>query len=54
MQDMINWIMIGVCLAIGFYLMPLIVTVIITIFVGIYVVLNEILKSILDLFRSKE
>ena len=51
---MINWIMIGVCLAIGFYLMPLIVTVVVTIFAGVFVVLSEIVKSILDLFRSKE
>ena len=49
-----EWIMVGVCLAIGFYLMPLIVTVVVAIFVGIYVVLNEILKSIIDLFRGKE
>ena len=49
-----EWIFAGICIAIGFYLAPLIVSIIIAIFVGIYVVLNEILKSIIDLFRSKE
>ena len=51
---MINWIFIGICLAIGFYLAPLIVTVIVTIFAGVFVVLSEIVKSIINLFRSKE
>ena len=49
-----DWIMIGVCLAIGFYLMPLIVTVVVAIFVGVFVGLIEAIKSIIDLFRSKE
>ena len=51
---MLEWIFIGICLAIGFYLAPLIVTVVVTIFAGVFVVLSEIIKSILDLFRSKE
>lgn len=51
---MIEWIFAGICMAIGFYLAPLIVSIIIAIFAGIYVVLNEILKSIIDLFRGKE
>lgn len=51
---MIEWIFAGICIAIGFCLAPLIVSIIIAIFVGIYVVLNEILKSIIDLFRGKE
>ena len=49
-----EWIFIGICIAIGFYLAPMVVSIIVAIFVGIYVVLNEILKSIVDLFRSKE
>ena len=49
-----EWIFIGICIAIGFYLAPMVVSIIVAIFVGIYVVLNEILKSIIDLFRSKE
>lgn len=51
---MLEWIFIGICLAIGLYLAPIIISIVVAIFAGVYVVLNEIVKSIIDLFRSKE
>lgn len=50
---MIEWIFAGICIAIGFYLAPIIVSVSAGILVGIYVVLNEVLKAIISIFKRQ-